>query len=344
MRWDFSWMGVLVWRKVGDIAQAEGRGSVGRQLAWMCDWNGGWLTTVGQQPSVCRTSCCGWCFPWNYNVGLTELRALTCCWLVSDSTAPCEIWRFPHEIWPAGFIDLGKRSQGCFFLQLDRPGLLIAKCILRSQDWSCCKAVWLRVPCTLFKGFVNRFSASEGCSEGSPVQAAPWTWAHVATVCVGLCSRKQNVMLVILFILLSSSASEREAWQCSRCLILFSFKPLNILVWRVLLIFPDLHDFPADPGFLEKDVLDNAAPPLVPNILRLFPTSQTHPAGFRLWLALFIVSFTSAPLLKPNLVLLSLASWQVWILQICPGSEEKQLFKDLEFNWEPKGNTAFHSG
>lgn len=119
---------------------------------------------------------------------------------------------------------------------------------------------------------------------------------------------------------------------------------INILVWSVLLIFPDLHELPADPGFLEKDALDNAAAPFVPSILRLFPTSQTHPACFGFWLALFIVPFTSAPLLKPNLVSLSLASWQVWILQIRPGSEEKQLFKDLEFNWKPKWNTTFHSG
>lgn len=39
---------------------------------------------------------------------------------------------------------------------------------------------------------------------------------------------------------------------------------VNILVWSVLLIFPDLYELPADPEFLEKDGLDNAAAPLVP--------------------------------------------------------------------------------
>lgn len=117
------------------------------------------------------------------------------------------------------------------------------------------------------------------------------------------------------------SVGRQLAWMCD-------WKSLaNILVWLVLLIFPDLHELPADPGFLEKEVLNNAAAPLVPSILRLLPTSQTHPAGFGVWLALFIVPFTSAPLLKPNLVLLSLASWQAWILQICPGSEKNNCLR-----------------
>lgn len=72
------------------------------------------------------------------------------------------------------------------------------------------------------------------------------------------------------------SVGRQLAWMCDWNSL------VNVSVWSVLLIFPDLRELPADPGFPEKDVLDNAAAPIVPNILRLFPTFQTHPtdSGF----------------------------------------------------------------